>query len=289
MNLKLESLLRIAYLLIISSYLPCNGIEIEKLQDVLNAPVTVITQDQVNFRGLIKRIKSDELILKEYAGTGVIEYALQFDNIQRIDFPGTEYVALANEFLENKDYPHAILIMDALYKQRVQLFRWQPFNALLCFKRHAELHLNYGSLTSAIQIANQLKAHINNSGIIDELNDIILLAYHRLWMEDRADALSKQWIEERSSYGRSALGWYVQAELKLKAQDYAQALQFALEPIVFSSQFPMSYLDHCYAVAIIAAIELNESAHSQLLWKEMHERGFAWPAVFAKQEPTFDL
>ena len=118
--------------------------------------------------------------------------------------------------------------------------------------------------------------------MLQELEDVILMAYYRLSMPEAAD-LAAQWIAERSHYGYSALGYYVQATLKLQSGETDQALLAALEPIVFSSQFPMKYLNFCYAIAIKAALDLKQPIHARCLWQEMQERGLSWPEQWSAE------
>lgn len=261
------------------------GLKIDNLAQELSGPVVVTTHDHVNFQGILTQVKHDQLVLQENIGEGSVEYAVDFAKIKHIEFPGTHYISLSQKFLANDDYPNAIVIIDALFKQRAQLLQWQSSAALEFFTRHAETHLNHGSLNNAIQIARQLQAHTDAASLHQKLDDILLLAHHRLGFAEQAHALSKQWIQTRPAYGQSALGWYVQADLMRVAEDYDQALNIALDPIVFSSQFPMAYLEHCYAIAIIAATALHETEHAQALWVEMQERNLKWPGLSGLENP----
>lgn len=256
---------------------PCAGLELDELEKALSGPVVVTINEQLTFRGFLVRVSQHELVLHEQVGQGSVEYVLDCAKLQRIHFPGNHYVVEAQTALENEDYTTALTIMDALFKQRAQLLRWQSPAIKFFFIKHAETHLNYGSLTRAIQLARHLQGYLGDAGHNDAIDDILLNAYHRLGFEDQTHILSKKWIKDRPANGQSALGWFVRADLMLAAEDYHQALHIALEPIVFSSQFPMVYLDRCYAVAITAAVELHEAEYAQLLWTEMQARGFEWP------------
>jgi len=276
------------YLCILTVRAAAEDITRDTLHEDLQGPITLTNTAQVVFRGYVLELQKDALVLQEYAGSGSVEYTIPVADIQSIEFPGSMYIDRALECLDDEDYSQALNIMDALFQQRRRFLRWQTADALHFFKTHAEVHLHNGSLNSALQIAQRLHQHVEDAVTQMALDDIILLAYHRLWMTERADALSLQWIAERPAYSHSALGWYVQAELQLNAENYPQALDYALEPIVFSSQFPMLYLEYCYAVAILAAVELQEEAHARVLWTEMRERGLDWPPQFDRPVPTLD-
>lgn len=253
------------------------GSSLEALQAELKKPATIFTAQGRTFTGHIKSIGTTELTLKETTGTGSIESTYQFENIRRIDLPGNHFATLANEAIENDDHETAIAIMDMLYRQRIRLLRWQPASVALFLSNLADLQLQHGDAYQAIGVATNVLPYISDQRVREDLEDVILLGHYRLPINIKAKELSEKWMANRKAYGRSALGWYVQAQLFYDEAHYQKALKRALEPIVFSSQFPMSYLEHCYVIAIAAAEKLDNLEHAKMLHQEMQERGLEWP------------
>ena len=70
----------------------------------------------------------------------------------------------------------------------------------------------------------------------------------------------------------------------MRSEDYAGALDTALQPIVFSTPNPPDKLDHCYAVAISAALGLRDKDYALTLYNEMQARALNWPET----DPTFE-
>ena len=71
----------------------------------------------------------------------------------------------------------------------------------------------------------------------------------------------------------------------MRSESFEEALDLALQPIVFASPIPTEKLEHCYAVAIAAALELREREYATTLYREMQERGFKWPESDRTLEP----
>lgn len=259
----------------------------EAMREELGGPVTVVTADQSVFTGVLKAVASDSLILVESAGAGSVEYTLSFADISTIELPGRHYVNEAMKLIEAENFTEAITVLNALYQQRVALLRWQSPAVLGYFKLYAQLLVDHGSLVAAIRVAESLKPYVRDIRMLHELEDVTLIAYYRLSMPEAAD-LATKWIAERQRYDYSALGYYVQAALKLQSGEIDQALHAALEPIVFSSQFPMMYLDFCYAIAIKAAFDLKQPRHARYLWQEMQERGLPWPKQWSAERASIE-
>ena len=108
-----------------------------------------------------------------------------------------------------------------------------------------------------------------------------MLAPLKYWAEHAPDRV---WLAQRDPYGDSALGYYTHSADLLRNEDYAAALDMALQPIVFSTPNPPDKLAHCYAVAISAALGLRNKDYALTLHTEMQERELTWPET----DPTFE-
>jgi tetratricopeptide (TPR) repeat protein len=156
------------------------------------------------------------------------------------------------------------------------------------FVYYADLVLDSPKPARAIAITENLRPQIENPEALRMLDDALLESYQTLELYEQAASLAEKWLEERNPYGESALGYYVLAASKLRSEAYDEALEFSLQPIVFSSPIPTDKLAHCYAVAVSAALGLRERAYATTLYREMEERGLAWPADDRTLEPYFN-
>ena len=226
--------------------------------------------------GLI-RIASSE-------GAGEILHTFKSGQVERFTIPGESYKTLAVEWIDAGESDNAMELLQLLYLQRVKIISLLPATESHFFVYYVDLILQSDNPARAIAVAGILKPQISHPAALVALEDAVLDSYNSLQLYDQARPLTQAWLAARNPYGDSALGYYTHSADLLRSEDFAGALDTALQPIVFSTPNPPEKLAHCYATAIGAALGLRDQDYAIILHTEMLERSLAWP----KTDPTFD-
>lgn len=247
--------------------------------DALEEPVNLILKNGRSLRGNANRIEDGNLIFEGASGAGQVEYTFTTNEILRIDFPGNELAVEANKLLTTGSLEAAMPILNALYRQRVRFFEFMPPNEVAYFQKLADTAYATGDYYLAVGVARNVRPHIEDPTIKRQLDDKELLAHYHLPLLEKTQSLADSWVTNWQPYDASALGWYVLGQLAFDRGEFDNALWLSLKPVVFSSQFTMEYLDHCYALAIVAAVEIEDYAEAQRLLDEMVSRKLEWPTA----------
>lgn len=241
------------------------------------ARAVVLTNGQI-YEGYPISVDEERLIFIRPSDGGEAEYSFAPEEVERVEFPGEEQKALATRLYAAGRMGEALPILQALYRQRSAYLDYLPEKDRIFFVKLAETALATGDPTLAAGVSRWLLKHIDNTATRQRLRDIILLGYYRLSLQSDTRQQARAWIDQTPPYGNSALGWYILARLDYDAGKHDAALRTALEPVTFSSQYPMAYLPHAYAVAILSALALEDQPEARALANEMQARHLDWPA-----------
>ncbi len=244
---------------------------------VLNEPSSLYQKNGRGMTGQAVGVVDDRLVFKGNAAGGSVEYSFSKDEVERLDFPGNELIIQANSLLDQGRYKEAVAIMEALYQQRARFFAFMPESDVIWFQKLADGAYAAGDYFLAVGVARNVRPYVTDARIRRELYDRELLAHYHLPLLDKTQALADEWVENWEPYGESALGWYVLGQLAYDRDEPDEALWLCLRPIVFSSQFHTDFLGHAYALAIGAAVEVEDFSQAEQLLQEMKERNLAWP------------
>ena len=168
-------------------------------------------------------------------------------------------------------------VLGELFVQRTDLLAVLPPAEVGEFLALARLHLEAGDPTWAVALCRRLRPFLTRQEHLRRLADIELAAQYSLWRVAEMLPLAESWVAERHPGGPSALGFHVLAEHALVSRRPGDAMDWALSVVAMASSGPVESLDHCYAVAVAAALELRDKDHALLLWREMQSRGMEWP------------
>ncbi|MGJ8654115.1 MAG: hypothetical protein ACSHX8_12650 [Opitutaceae bacterium] len=251
--------------------------EHETIHRELQEPVHVTLNNNRIIPGHSINVSGDQIQIGTSEGAGEIIFTFDTNEVDSFKIPGESYKTLAAEWIEADENEKAIELLELLYNQRVQMIPLLPASESHFFIYYVELILQSDNPARAIAVTEVLRPQIDNPAAIRALDDAILSSYHQLELHEQARSLAEAWVESRSPYQESALGYYVLGTNKLRAEDFDGALELALKPIIFSSPTPKDQLDACYAVAISAALALRDKEYALTLYQEMQERGFDWP------------
>ncbi len=259
--------------------------ERETIHRELQEPIRLTLTNGRRVLGHSIHVSGEQLQVGTSEGAGEAIFTFGVDEVAGYDIPGESYKALAVEWIENGETEKAIELLYLLYQQRVNLIPLLPASESNFFIYYVQLILDSPNPARAIGVTKVLKPQIENPAALRALDDAVLESYHNLKLYDEARPLAQAWIETRDPDGDSALGYYVLGCDRLRAEDYAGALDLALRPIVFSSPGPTDKLAHCYAVSISASLGLREPKYATTLYREMQERHLSWPKNDSTLEP----
>ncbi len=246
------------------------------LVDTLAEPITVWLTDGRVFTGTPRSVTDRSIILAVEAGR--VEYTLGAGEILRVELPGARHIDLARDLMGEGRRAEALVILETLYYHRLPYLPYLREKEVLAFAALVDGRLQQGRSVEAVAVAKHLLPHLPEQSR-DPLEAALLLGYFRLGWDEAARTQAEAWIRSAGPYRRSALGWWIIAATALQNQDYETALDHALHPIVFSSQLPVDDLELCYAIAVHAALALNDSNHARLLFGEMRDRRLKWPSA----------
>ena len=253
----------------------------------LRIPIQVHLNNGQTIPGHSIDVSGNLIQIASAEGAGEVIHTFDITKVERFTIPGDSYKTLAVEWLESGDTENAFELMRLLYLQRVKILPLLPASESHFFIYYVELILQSPNPARAIAIADILRPQISNQAALYALDDAILDSYNTLQLYDEVRPLTQVWLEQRSPYGDSALGYYTNGAECLRSENFEAALDSALHPIVFSNPTPPAKLEHCYAVAISAAIGLRDKDYALMLYGEMQERQLEWPAEDLTFEPYF--
>lgn len=257
------------------------------IRSELQQPIQVYLNNGRSLPGHSIQVSDGSLKIGSAEGSGEIIYTLKPDEIVRFEIPGEHYKSTALAWHQGDRPDDASFLFERLYQQRVNLIPLLPASESHFFCYYAESLFKAGNYPKAIAVAEVLRPQVTSPEAIDLLDDITLASYQNLELYDQATVRARAWVEERKAFGDSALGYYVLADQALRLEAFDEALQIALQPIVFSTATPKAYLAESYAAAISAAIGQREKDYARTLYLEMQERDLLWPESVASFQPYF--
>ncbi len=252
--------------------------ELAGIRAELQEPLSVyIGKQQQPVHGHVTDISKNQIQVKTAVAAGEITFTFERDRITGFSLPGESYKTLALEWMASGRDEDALELMRQLFEQRKTLLPMLPAAESHFFVYYVRLILDSPKPARAIAIADMLRPQIESPAALHTLDDAILESYHSIELYKEARQLAEAWIQARPPYGDSALGYYVLAADHLRAGQFEDALELALQPVVFSSVIPVEKLGGCYAAAASAALSLRDKDYASTLYREMQARQLSWP------------
>jgi len=251
----------------------------EQVERSLSENQGLVLRSRQPISGKAVSIVDGQLLFRARRGGGSLEYRYPLQDIERLQFPGNDVAYAAREYIEADEPKKALPLMEAMFLQRGPYLQLITPGEMAFFAEYAELEYHHGDPFKGLGAGKALLDYAQDPRLKRQLEDLVLLGNYQLPIEQNTRDLAEEWVAENEPYGPSALGYYVLGRLDFDNEDYDEALMQALEPVVYSSQFPMAYLDYCYALAIAACVELELVDEERKLRAEMAERHIAWPDI----------
>lgn len=252
---------------------------LEQAQASLNEPQGLVLKGRRPLSGKAMGVIENQLVFRSARAGGSLDYRYNLDEIERLQFPGNDVAYAAQQALRAGNSGEALMLMKAMFEQRGGYLRFLTPGELEFFYQYAELEFQEGDAYAGLGAGLALQEIVQDPRLLRKVDDLVLLGHYKLPLKKNTRELAEKWITEAEPYGPSALGFYVVGQLEFDAEEYQAALWQALEPVTLSSQFPMDYLNYCYALAIASCRELELPAEEAKLRAEMAERSLAWPDI----------
>ena len=246
-----------------------------EIQQLYEESITVVHRNRREFHGAPTSFTTQSLSVTSI--DGAVTYTFPREDIQEIRLPGRELLQRAGERIGIGDDSAALDLMEGLLHYDLRFFPFLSEETIRQYLPLLEGRLRQNRPLEAIVFAELLLPHLQHEPTQHQVEDLILRAMLSHGFLDEMESRLEAWFVRASTYDQDALGWWVQALIHLRRDEPEQALHRVLEPIVFSSQLPMRDLEHCYAVAIHAAMLLEDSAYATTLLQEMEFRHLTWP------------
>jgi hypothetical protein len=262
------------------------------IREVLRGPVDIELQNGMVYSGRIEAADAATLHLAVTVATrGEAVLTFAKEQVRQLRFPGEIYretlLRWSEDPTRNRD---ALSLFRAFYEQQIRYLDWLPESALSLFIEYARFALENNEPVIAVAIAEEIRPHLQCASMRRHLDDALVLGFLRIGLEAEAADAARAWIREADPAGDSAMGWRVLAEIYFLNEQYEDAMWVALLPVAYAGAMPTAHLSHCYAMAILSAIELRQMPMAQRLYHEMIERALPWPdnpAMIAVKEPAY--
>jgi tetratricopeptide (TPR) repeat protein len=237
--------------------------------------------------GRIELLTAEAIEIEELVGDGAIGYFLPWSEVEGVVLPDESFMGEAFDLAERGNYAEALALLEALYSYRRPFFRVMEVEEKEPFLRGMDWSLAQGDFPRALGWVERLKPEFDDPRFSRRFLEVEISAYLELDLLEDAERRARRWIEESPLYGESAFGWVALARILARQDLLDRAFLAALQPIVFSSQLPMEYLDQAYALSAFFALEAEDFRQAGLLHSEMEERGLSWPKNLALSETDF--
>ncbi|MEM8549621.1 MAG: hypothetical protein AAGF10_02425, partial [Verrucomicrobiota bacterium] len=212
--------------------------------------VVIATRDGQQYSGDAVYWRGDMLVLDKSVGDGQVAFQFTRERVESVRFVNESLASALDHLRALGESEGALAELVAHYRRSEPFLEFLPRRDRLALAELVDYAYARGDDALAVGVALRLVTCIEDLDTQRRLQDAILLGYARLELDQELLAAA---LEQATRYGDSALGAYLLARQAYLLQDYESALSRALEPVVFSSQYPMAYLEHTYAVAILAA------------------------------------
>lgn len=278
---KLFSLIATGISLVLSSstlFGQFEAVNFQEVESALSDTVDVILKNGNSQNGRISSWDGEYLQLEVTLDAGSASITFQAEEIRAIRFPGDTYLEALRELSQQPDEVVTTLgLYRAFYQQRGPYLQFLGKRQIQLFVNYAQFALQNGKPLRAIAIIEVIRPYIEDQSLLNSMDQAVMLGLFLGGMQKEAADQAREWINQNSVSGASALGWRILAEVQFLEENYEKALWTALNPVAFANQMPMEHLDVCYAFAIAAAQETRQPEVSARLYLDMISRGFQWP------------
>lgn len=240
--------------------------------------LTAVLVDGTAWPGHAAEIVDGNVVVYLRENGGMSARRAPLAGVQEVRFAPVAGQAEGVEALERGDASQAVKLLRGAVALRLPLAaRLASDDGGVC-SAFAEALLRSGEAGEAAAVAGRLvrfgRADERASGVLVE-------ALLRIGHPD-ALRVARAWCEQRDPADGAALGWWVVAELELRAGNPREAVWVALQPVVFARGARAARdardLALCHAVAVEACRRLGWADEARGIRTQLDERRLGWPA-----------
>lgn len=215
-------------------------------------------------------------VLQEAGGD--VELRFRQDQVARIDFEDQALVEAARDAYLRSDWPAARQYLSVVASSRQAYLSLLPDKDQELWIDYLDTLLRDGSPEHAYQLNKAALPRLSNPSSRQRALHLAIQSARAMGDATLAQHHAREWIEAGHPSQRYATAWVILAEAALAEGDPDQALAISLQPIVFASFKSPQALEEAYAIALRAAIALDQIHYAHVLYREAHERKVSLPA-----------
>lgn len=210
-------------------------------------------------------------------GQSEAELRLKPDEIVSILFSDSSSKDEAvNGYSTNDPYQTTILL-ETLVRKRLPYMDLLSHSDETLFAMLLESYIQSGRAVDALDRAKLWRNKLRAKDVIDQIEELQIIAAKDTGDLDEAIFYSKRWIESGKSARKTALPWSTLAEESLNEGRIENALWIALNPIVFTHPNTPRFIENAYEIAVFAAYQLDDFDYALQLYTDMKLRKLNWP------------
>ena len=173
-------------------------------------------------------------------------------------------------------YQTTILLESLVRKRLPYLDLLSPSDETL-FAMLLESYIQSGRASDALDRAKLWRTKLRANEVIDQLDELQIVAAKNIGNLEEAVFYSKRWIDSGKSAVQTTLPWCILAEKSLNEGQIEDALWLALNSIVFTHPNAPRFIETAYEIAVFSAYQLNEFEYALQLYTDMKLRKLNWP------------
>ena len=227
--------------------------------------------------GVLSGRQSTYVALTISEGQSKAEIRLNPDEIVCIHFSDSDQKYEAIKQYPASDPYQTTILLESLVRKRLPYLELLSHSDETLFAMLLESYIQSGRASDALDRAKLWRTKLRENEVIDQLDELQIVAAKNVGELDEAVFYSKRWIDSGKSASRTALPWCVLAEKSLREGQTEDALWLALNPIVFTNPNTPRFIESAYEIAVFSAYQLNNYKYALQLYTDMKLRKLNWP------------
>ncbi len=217
------------------------------------------------------------VVLSLSEGQSEVEMRLKPDEIKRILFSDSTSKEEAIDQYPTSDPFQATTLLEKLARKRLPYMDLLSHSDELLFAMLLESYIQSGRADDALDRAKLWRTKLKSTEIVDQIDELQIIAAKNAGHLDEAIFYSKRWIDSGKPARETALPWSTLAEKSLNEGEIEEALWLALNPIVFTHPNTPRFLENAYEIAVFSAYQLDDLDYALQLYTDMKLRKLSWP------------
>ena len=247
---------------------------LEEVQLAVREPVVIRRRNGSQFSGQFGGLVEDGFIMKQQVGIdGSVEVEIGWQEVESVQFAGGEILEEVPDLFELGELQEVIDVLTPLYEQRSPFFRLLPDDMLKPFQLLASSYMRLGLATESLGVVRSLKPWLDADGERGVIEEIELLDYLMLHLNEEAVALARRKIETANDPSAASLGWIALSLHHLDLSQYREAWLCSVHPMLYDRRPDSPDMADAYLLAIVSTLRMNRPNLAQRYYQTFLERG----------------